>query len=161
MQAMAGRWVPASANYEHTLDLPAGTHFVRTEFNNDGGTARSLTINSLNVSGATINNVNSNANAWLRPPLIRKLSQGRGQLAGGRVPGTQVNVELKRHAFNFGTTVPNSFTDTLLINNRCPDRTPSGISRRWWTTASIRFPPRTAENGTLTRERATCFLRAR
>ena len=30
----------AATNYEHTLDLPAGTHFVRAEFNNDGGTSR-------------------------------------------------------------------------------------------------------------------------
>src|SRR5689334_24196793 len=44
-------------NYQHTFDLPAGTYFVRTEFNNDVPTAnRQLTIGSLTVSGATVSN---------------------------------------------------------------------------------------------------------
>src|SRR3954467_5867530 len=42
-----------AANYSHTFDLPAGTYFVRTEFNNDTPTAnRQLTIGNLTVSGA-------------------------------------------------------------------------------------------------------------
>src|SRR3954462_9739183 len=47
-------------NYQHTFDLPAGTYFVRTEFNNDVPTAnRQLTIANLTVSGATVSNTTS------------------------------------------------------------------------------------------------------
>src|SRR3954466_3578791 len=47
--AKAGFDVTAGfSNYHHTFDLPAGTFFVRTEFNNDVPTAnRQLSIGSL------------------------------------------------------------------------------------------------------------------
>ncbi len=47
---------PSGSNpYVHEFNnLPAGTYFVRTEFNNDGGSGRALTINSLDIVGATI-----------------------------------------------------------------------------------------------------------
>lgn len=42
------------SEYEHTFELPAGTYFVRTEFNNDLPTAnRQLTVRSLDIQGAT------------------------------------------------------------------------------------------------------------
>jgi GH35 family endo-1,4-beta-xylanase len=117
--------VGASAtSYDHTFYLPAGTHFIRTEFNNDGGTARSLTVNSLDVSGATINNANNDANAKAAASeyvqYYRKGDASVHILPQIALPGTQVHVKLKRHDFNFGTTVPNNFTDTLLINNPAP-----------------------------------------
>ena len=38
-------------NYQHTFNLPAGTYFVRSEFNNDVPTAnRQLTIGSLEIT---------------------------------------------------------------------------------------------------------------
>ena len=44
-------------NYSHTFSLPAGTYFVRTEFNNDVPTAdRQLTVRNLTFTGATVNN---------------------------------------------------------------------------------------------------------
>ena len=44
-------------NYEHTFDLPAGTYFVRSEFNNDVPSAnRQLSVGNLTVSGATVSN---------------------------------------------------------------------------------------------------------
>ncbi len=36
---------PATLDYEYTVDLPAGTHFIRTEFTNDRNTGRSLQVN--------------------------------------------------------------------------------------------------------------------
>jgi hypothetical protein len=47
-----------AANYQHTFSLPAGTYFVRTEFNNDlGAGPRQLTIDNLSVAGATVYNL--------------------------------------------------------------------------------------------------------
>jgi GH35 family endo-1,4-beta-xylanase len=119
----------AAANFEHTLNVPAGTHFVRTEFNNDGGTSRALTINSLNVSGATIDATNTEtalrANALAAADTyIENFRKGPGKVAlVGVAPGTEVNVKLKNHAFNFGTNIHGA-SDTNLINpNPTPDST--------------------------------------
>ena len=97
-----------AANYEHTLDLPAGTHFLRAEFNNDGGTSRSFTINTLDVSGATIQASNTNALALAAAETYTtNYRKGPANLAlVGVAPGTDVHVKLKRHDFNFGTTAP-------------------------------------------------------
>src|SRR3954464_12302052 len=44
-------------SYSHTFSLPAGTYFVRTEFNNDvPAVNRQLTVRNLSVSGATVEN---------------------------------------------------------------------------------------------------------
>src|SRR4051812_25908098 len=49
-------------NYSHTFSLPAGTYFVRTEFNNDVPTTdRRLTVRNLSVSGATVENTTAQA----------------------------------------------------------------------------------------------------
>jgi GH35 family endo-1,4-beta-xylanase len=111
-----------AANYDFTLDLPAGTHFIRTEFNNDRATGRSLTINSLDVSGATISNSNTNSNALAAADTYTdNFRKGPANVSlVGVAPGTPVHVKLKRHEFNFGTTAPNSFTDTVLIDNPPP-----------------------------------------
>ena len=81
-----------ASNYEQTLNLPAGTHFVRAEFNNDGGTSRALSINSLDVIGATVNNVNSNANALAAAATYTEnYRKGHATIAlVGAVPGTHV-----------------------------------------------------------------------
>jgi GH35 family endo-1,4-beta-xylanase len=97
--------------YEHTFTLPAGTHFVRTEFNNDVATSdRQLTIRSLNVDGATLDNTSSSANALAAAnTYIENFRKGPASVAlAGVAPGTPVEVKLKRHAFNFGTNVPGS-----------------------------------------------------
>jgi GH35 family endo-1,4-beta-xylanase/subtilisin family serine protease/subtilisin-like proprotein convertase family protein len=95
-------------NYAHTFSLPAGTYFVRTEFTNDGGTARALTIATLNVSGATTLNDNSNANALsAADTYVENFRKGLAEVTlVGAVPGTEVEVQLKRHAFNFGANLP-------------------------------------------------------
>jgi GH35 family endo-1,4-beta-xylanase len=135
-----------SSDYGFTLKLPAGTHFIRTEFNNDRGTARSLAINSLDVAGATISNVNSNANALAAADTYTEnFRKGAAKLAlVGVAPGTQVHAKLKRHEFNFGTTVPNSFTDTLLVNNPAPG---SDAARFQQALVDNRFNSLSAENG--------------
>jgi GH35 family endo-1,4-beta-xylanase len=97
-------------NYQHTFDLPAGTFFVRTEFNNDVPTAdRQLTVASLDVSGAMVNNTtnqsanDSNALA-AADTYIENFRKGPAQLAlSGVAPGSEVHVKLKQHEFRFGT----------------------------------------------------------
>ena len=104
-------------NYEHTFDLPAGTFFVRTEFNNDVPTAgRQLTIGNLSISGASsVSNTSStstnNASALAASDTyINNFRKGPAQLElGGVAPGTDVHVKLKQHAFNFGTAVGGTF----------------------------------------------------
>jgi endo-1,4-beta-xylanase len=99
-------------NYQHTFDLPAGTYFVRTEFNNDiPGADRQLTVGSLNVSGASVSNSNNsstkNANALAAADTyIGNFRRGPADVAAvGAAPGTPVHVKLKTHDFLFGTAV--------------------------------------------------------
>jgi endo-1,4-beta-xylanase len=99
-------------NYQHTFDLPAGTYFVRTEFNNDVPTAnRQLTVSNLTVSGATVSNTTNtttnNANALAAADTyIENYRKGPAHLElMGAAPGTPVEVKLKRHDFRFGTAI--------------------------------------------------------
>src|SRR4051794_5465422 len=115
----AGFDVTSGVNaYEHTFNLPAGTYFLRTEFNNDLDVSpRALTIQDLTVAGATVSNTSSNANALAAADsYIQNFRKGDVKVGlSGLAPGTSVAVSLKRHAFNFGTAVPGfSSTD---INN--------------------------------------------
>ena len=62
----------------------------------------------------------------------------------GVAPGTQVDVKLKRHAFNFGTTAPTVSPTRCLINNPAP-----GIDAARFQQALVdnRFNSLSAENG--------------
>jgi GH35 family endo-1,4-beta-xylanase len=108
-------------NYSYTFhDVPAGTYFIRDEYTNDLGSAsRSLKINSLDVtSPATnaatfaINNATDStslkANALATADsYIANYRRGAATLAlANAIPGTQVHVKLKSHAFNFGVNAP-------------------------------------------------------
>ncbi len=99
------------------LSLPAGTYFVRAErdYANSGSTARPFTVNSLavnTVSGgaATFSNLNIDANALAAAnTYIANFRQGPATVRLlGVTPGTPVNVDLSRIAFNFGTAIPGS-----------------------------------------------------
>jgi endo-1,4-beta-xylanase len=96
--------------YQHTFALPAGTHFVRTDFNNDREkSARALTIANLTASGAQAANSNTNALAIAAAnTYIENYRKGdvRLQLIGVP-PGAEVRVNLRNHAFNFGTAAAN------------------------------------------------------
>jgi GH35 family endo-1,4-beta-xylanase len=120
-----------SNNYSHVFQsLPAGKYFIRTEFNNDGGTGRAVTVNSLDVDGATIDTSTSDsalrANALAAADTyIDNFRKGPGKVAlVGIAPGTQVGVKLKNHAFNFGTNI-HGFGDSGLIN---PNPTPGSTA---------------------------------
>jgi GH35 family endo-1,4-beta-xylanase len=94
-----------SNNYSTAVNLPAGTSFVRIEFNNDAPAAnRTLTVRSLEVTGATISNTNDAANALAAAQTyIDNYRQGTAQVKLPSItPGTAVQVALIRHAFNFG-----------------------------------------------------------
>jgi GH35 family endo-1,4-beta-xylanase len=99
---------PGVAAYEHTFALPAGTHFIRTEFDNDPQkTNRALTVQNLTVTGAALANANTNANALAAADsYIANFRRGpaRIELVGVN-PGVSVNVKLARHDFRFGTAV--------------------------------------------------------
>jgi GH35 family endo-1,4-beta-xylanase len=98
-------------NYAHTFDLPAGSYLVRTEFNNDlEQSARALTIRDLSVTGATLQNTSTNANALAAAnTYIQNFRKGRVTLnLVGVAPEETVDVRLARHAFSFGTAVPGS-----------------------------------------------------
>jgi GH35 family endo-1,4-beta-xylanase len=123
-------------NYEHTFSLPAGTYFVRTEFNNDVPTAdRQLTIRSLDISGATsISNTDStstnNANALAAADTyIANFRRGAANVAlPGVVPGTQVELKMVRNAFNFGTMVQ-GFDANVFLGPVAPGDTTSTAAR--------------------------------
>jgi GH35 family endo-1,4-beta-xylanase len=100
------------SNYQHTFDLPAGTYFVRTEFNNDlQATNRELTIGSVTVAGATVGNSTSGSTKntlalAAADTYVENFRKGAANVSlGGIAPGTQVHVELKEHDFTFGTAV--------------------------------------------------------
>src|SRR5687768_7373487 len=105
----------SASNYAASLALPAGTHFVRTELANAPlGSNRTLTINHLAASGGGVALANSDnrANALAAAnTYISNYRKGQATAAlrgPGEIPllaGTNVNVELTRHAFNFGTAV--------------------------------------------------------
>ncbi|MGD9634113.1 MAG: endo-1,4-beta-xylanase [Pirellulales bacterium] len=115
------------SNYSHTFSsLPAGTYFVRTEFTNDGGTGRSLSINSFDVSGATLDTATDEtalrASALAAADTyIDHYRQGPGKVAlVGVAPGTQVQVKLTNHAFNWGTNIHGVADTGLLVANPIP-----------------------------------------
>lgn len=101
------------------VTLPAGTYFVRTERDYDGnvGVSRSFSVNSLTVntvsgSAATFSNASTDANALAAAnTYIDNFRKGSASvtIAGpggvGLLPGTPVQVDLGRHAFNFGTAI--------------------------------------------------------
>lgn len=103
-----------SGNYTATMNLPAGTHFLRTEFTNDLAlTAKSLKINSVSVTGANVSNTASNSNALAASDTyIANYRKGPAAVQLGLPAGTPVQVKLKRLDFNWGTVVPGSGTGT-------------------------------------------------
>jgi GH35 family endo-1,4-beta-xylanase len=124
------------ANYAHTFDLPAGTYFVRTEFNNDVPSAnRQLTIRSVAISGATsVSNTTStttnNASALAAADTyIENFRQGPASIAVvGLAPGTPVEVKMVRNAFNFGTMVQ-GFDASVFLAPVSPGDTTSTAAR--------------------------------
>jgi GH35 family endo-1,4-beta-xylanase len=95
-------------NYSQTLTLPAGTHFLRTELNNDRGVgSRQLKINSLSVEGAAFANSHSNENALAASDTyINNFRQGPATVKiHGLTAGGKVAVSLKRIDFDFGAGV--------------------------------------------------------
>jgi GH35 family endo-1,4-beta-xylanase len=108
------------------VTLPAGTYFVRDErdYSANVGVSRSVTVNNLSVStvsgsAASFSNASSDANARnAADTYIQNFRRGAATVAitgPGSVPllaGTPIQVDLARHAFNFGTEVPgNTPTD--------------------------------------------------
>ncbi|HKC85650.1 MAG TPA: endo-1,4-beta-xylanase [Blastocatellia bacterium] len=123
--SVAGWEVTSGFNvFSTTLNLPAGAHFVRIEFNNGARTAnRTLTVRSLEALAATISNTNSDANALAAAKTyIDNYRKGAVTVKLPSIaPGAVVKVELISHAFNFGaiTSGFTSFPD--LADNPPPE----------------------------------------
>lgn len=110
-----------ATDYAHTFDLPAGTHFIRTEYNN-AHVSQGLVVNSLDVSGATVSNTSNTTNALAAAQTYtQNYRKGNAtiQLPDGW-SGTPFQIKLKRHEFNFGAGVPDSFGGSLLAPNPSP-----------------------------------------
>ena len=96
-------------NYSSTVNLPAGTYFVRTEFTNNQPTTpnRQLQVHSLQVSGATV--VNSATDQLALAAANTYIDNFRFGSATvklvAQAPIASVKVDMTRNAFNFGGTV--------------------------------------------------------
>ncbi len=112
------------ADYEHTFNLPAGTHFIRTEYPN-ARVSQGLVVNTLDVTGATVSNTSNTTNALAAAQTYtQNYRQGDATVhlpAGWS--GTPFEVKLRSHAFNFGVSVPSSFNGSLLAPNPSPGTT--------------------------------------
>ena len=128
---------PAASYATPAISLPAGTHFIRTEFANDvAAVDRRLTVNSLAVSGpATVANSHSDANALAAAnTYIANYRKGAANVSlPGVAPGTAVQVQLVDHAFKFGAAVPGTSTTSVnnyLGNNPAPGSTAAHFQQR-------------------------------
>src|SRR5688572_7702077 len=117
----------SASDYTTSLALPAGTHFVRAELANAPlGSGRSLSVNGLGATGAGVAfaNADNRANALgAADTYINNYRKGQATVAlrgpgdVALLPGTSVNVDLTRHAFNFGTAIAGSNTQQFLTTN--------------------------------------------
>ncbi len=100
-----------SHSYSHTFALPAGTFFLRTEFNNDvAQTSRSLKVDAVSITGASVSNAATSTLALAASDTyIANYRKGNAtvDVSGLHLPaGTQIGVSLKNIDFHFGTAVP-------------------------------------------------------
>jgi GH35 family endo-1,4-beta-xylanase len=120
----------APAIYSHTMTLPAGTHVIRAELGNDDErSARSLTIDSVALSGiSTVNRSGDSTALAAANTYIENFRQGPARLELlGVSPGEPVHVELARHEFNFGTAVggsSNNVNQSFVRPNPNPNANP-------------------------------------
>jgi GH35 family endo-1,4-beta-xylanase len=126
-----------TGTYTTTLNLAAGTHLVRSEFVNDVSTAdRRLTVQDLQVTGASVVNSSTNANALAAADTY--IANGRKGVARVTLPGAAagsvVQVRQVGHAFRFGTAVPGfstaSSVNTLLRDSPTPGSTAANYQQR-------------------------------
>jgi len=91
-------------------------------------------IHSLGVSGATVLNTNTNANAWRREHLHRHFRKGSAHdpRADARI-GLPVEVKLKTNAFNFGVSV-RADSPTCWRASRSRVMTAARFNSAWSTT---------------------------
>lgn len=122
-------------NYTSTLDLPAGTYFVRTEFSNDVQSAnRQLTVGSLTISGATVSNTTNAATndasaLAAADSYVANFRRGPAHVELlGATPDTPVEVRMVRNAFNVGTMVQ-GFDANVFLAPVAPGDTTSTAAR--------------------------------
>lgn len=142
----AGFDVGAGFNtYQHTFSLPAGTYFLRTDMDNDvAASSRALTVRDVTISGATVLNSSTDANALnAANTYINNFRKGSVTVGlSGLVPGTPVDVSLKRHAFNFGTAAAGDNFSTLMD----PSPTPGSDAYKYQQALKTQFNALVPEN---------------
>lgn len=110
-----------SNDYSTNVTLPAGTHFVRLQYDNDAdsdpisGNNHSLTIHNFQVTGAaSFANTNNSTNALAASnTYIQNFRKGTANVATGFASGQQVTVKMLRNDFNFGTNVTGASNGAL------------------------------------------------
>jgi GH35 family endo-1,4-beta-xylanase len=120
-------------NYTANVSLPAGTHFVRLQYDNDkdadpiNGNTHSLAVRNLQVTGATVDNSPADFNQTALDAAntyITNFRQGNATVhLVGAPAGSTVQVDMTRNAFNFGGTVSGTSTGdpvNMLISNPGP-----------------------------------------
>lgn len=97
------------------LSLPAGTYFVRVESNANGP----VTIDSVEVTGGTFLNQNTDANALAAADsYVANFRRGTARVKlDGASPNAKVHVKLARHGFMFGAAVGGFDHNELFIDN--------------------------------------------
>ena len=105
--ARVGFEIGPDRDYPETINLPAGTHFLRIDFLRSACSG-TLAVGAVSVWGAAIANDNSDENALAAADsFIANYRRGHARLRiDGAAPGTPVHLHLKRHAFHFGANIP-------------------------------------------------------
>ncbi|HEY3499893.1 MAG TPA: endo-1,4-beta-xylanase [Polyangiaceae bacterium] len=121
---------PATSDYTSTLELAAGTYFVRIELVNDTPeTNRQLELVSVRAEGGRLLSGNRDEFALAAADTyIQNHRRGRARVGlAGATPGSKVRVELKRHAFRFGADLP--FADNRFVPEQPPN--PDGDAAKY------------------------------
>jgi endo-1,4-beta-xylanase len=110
---------PESKSFATRANLPAGTYLLSIQL----CSGSKLTIEDVSVNGGDFLNKSDDATALFAADCyVANFRKGPATLSiAGATPGQSVHVKLRRHAFNFGTVIPNSFNDTVLTDNPEPD----------------------------------------
>ena len=117
-------------DYTTTVNLPAGTHFIRTDFNNEAyngavaTTNRTLTVQNLRITdnstahnNVTVANSDTNSNSLAAADTyIANFRRGNASVAvSGIAAGSQVQVNMTKLGFDFGAAIGQS-TSVLNFN---------------------------------------------
>lgn len=109
--------------YEYALDVPRGTHFLRIDTGSpQPGKQTLLSVSSVSVSGAEfVKDVSDHVALDAANTFIQNYRKGPIKLhIHGVEPGGAIQIQLERHAFDFGVDIPGA-QSRLLTAQLAPD----------------------------------------